>query len=66
MEYLVTLLRVFVTEVAAWITGFRMRRRVRRALGTKVADGELYSINTWIRVYSAEQRNKRIEPIHPK
>jgi hypothetical protein len=45
-----------VTTVSAWITAYRMRRRIRRALGREVTAGELTSLNTWIQVEEAERR----------
>jgi len=33
-----------------------MRRRARKALGRKILDGELTSINTWMEVEEAEKR----------
>lgn len=45
-----------VTTVSAWITAYRMRRRIRRALGREVTGGELTSLNTWIQVEEAERR----------
>jgi hypothetical protein len=47
---------VIVTTVAAWITAFRMHRRIKRALGSDVSEAELTSINTWIKVTESEQR----------
>lgn len=49
--------------VSTWILGIRMRRRARRALGRRISDNELTSINTWMEVQDAEQReNPRTEP----
>jgi len=54
---------IIFTVVSGWIMGVRMRRRARRALGRRVSDGELLSINTWMEVQQAEQReNPRAEP----
>jgi len=54
---------IIFTVVSGWIMGVRMRRRARRALGRRVSDGELLSINTWMEVQQAEQReNPRNEP----
>ena len=54
---------IIFTVVSGWIMGVRMRRRARRALGRRVSDGELLSINTWMEVQQAEQReNPRTEP----
>jgi hypothetical protein len=54
---------IVVTTVSAWITAFRMRRRMGRALGRKVSDSELTSIKTWMQVDEAERRdNPSSEP----
>ena len=47
---LLLLVMVVVTTASAWITGVRMRRRIRRSLGTKVTDVELTSLATWMKV----------------
>ncbi len=57
---LLTLIVVLtVTTVSAWITAYRMRRRIRKALGTKAKNAELTSINTWMKVEEAERRAPR-------
>ena len=44
---LLTLIVVLtVTTVSAWITAYRMWRRIRKALGKNTEGGELTSINT--------------------
>jgi prolipoprotein diacylglyceryltransferase len=49
---------VVVTTIASWIFRVRMQRRIRKALGTKVkSEAELTSLNTWMRVKEAEERN---------
>jgi len=47
---------LIVTTISGWITAYRMRRRARKALGRKILDGELTSINTWMEVEEAEKR----------
>jgi hypothetical protein len=49
---------VVVTTVAAWITAYRMRRRMKRALGKDVSDVELTSISTWMKVAESERNTK--------
>lgn len=47
-----------VTAISAWITGVKMRRRMRRTLGREVSDGELISITTWMKIEEEEERNR--------
>ena len=63
---LLLLLYVIGSTISAWITGLVMRRRMRRALGRKVSDRELTSINTWMRVKEAEHHFDESKPITPK
>ncbi len=46
---------IIVSSILAWITAVRMRRRIKRALGKKVSDMELTSLNTWMEVDEAEE-----------
>jgi hypothetical protein len=62
-----TLLAIIViTTLSAWITAFRMRRRIRKALGVQATETELTSIGTWIRVNREEQRVETSTPIIPR
>jgi hypothetical protein len=45
-----------VTTIAAWITAFKMKRRMRRALGSEISDTQLTSIATWMKVDEAEHQ----------
>jgi hypothetical protein len=49
---------VIATTVAAWVTAFRMRRRIKKALGKNATDIELTSISTWMNVDEKEQRGE--------
>jgi len=49
---------IVFTSVSARILGVRMRRRIRRGLGKKATDVELTSLDTWINVYDAEERDR--------
>lgn len=55
----------FIISVSAstWIIGLRMRRKVRRDLGRKATEADLTSIDTWIKVDKAEERNKERKPL---
>ena len=52
--YLLVILTV--STVSAWIMAFRMRRRIKRALGMQAGGAQLTSLNTWMRVEEAERR----------
>jgi hypothetical protein len=47
---------ILMTTVSAWVTAYRMRRRMKKALGRKPVGAELTSISTWMQVGEAEQR----------
>ena len=50
---------ILVTSVWAWVLKLKMRRRIKRALGTSVdSESELTSLNTWLRVEDAEERGR--------
>ncbi|MGO9641073.1 MAG: hypothetical protein ACLP1Y_07210 [Candidatus Acidiferrales bacterium] len=51
-----------VTTVSAWMTAYRMRRKVRKALGGKAAKADINSISTWMAVDEAKQRNGGNKP----
>ena len=57
---------MIVTTVSAWITAFRMRRRIKKALGSNATETELTSLATWMRVDEEEQRRRLQGPIIPK
>jgi hypothetical protein len=58
--------KAIVMTVSEWIVTLRTRRRMKKSLGRKATDLELASLNTWMRVEEAEQRNKESGPIHPR
>jgi hypothetical protein len=59
-------LGVIAVTVSGWIVTTQVRRRMKKSLGRKVADLELASLKTWMRVEEAEQRDKESSPIHPR
>lgn len=59
----IRLIIAVVTIVSAWITGIRMRRRIKRALGRKATKGDLTSIDTWMKV--EEKEAKKGKPLNP-
>ncbi len=58
MGRLLWMVVIVVTTVTAWIAAFRMRRRIKRALGSRATEVELTSISTWMKVEQAEERNR--------
>jgi hypothetical protein len=60
------LLYVIGSTISAWITGLLMRRRMRRAMGRKVSDRELTSINAWMSDKEVERQFDESKPITPK
>jgi hypothetical protein len=52
--------------VSGWIITMKMRSRMQRSLGRKASDLELASLNTWMKVEEAEQREKESGAIHPR
>jgi hypothetical protein len=54
---------IIYSSVAAWIIGMRMRRKIRRDLGRKATEADLTSIDTWMEVEAAEERNKEKKPL---
>ena len=52
--------------LSGWIVSLRARRRMKKSLGRKATDLELASLNTWMRVEEAEQREEESGPIHPR
>jgi hypothetical protein len=59
LRVLFTLIVILVMAISTWILGIRMRRRIKRALGTDVQnDVELTSLKTWMNAEDAEERNR--------
>ena len=45
------------STISAWITAFKMKRKIRKTLGRPASDTELTSLNTWMQVEEKERRN---------
>ena len=59
MKGLIALAVILITVLSTWILGVRMRRRIKRALGQSVNNEmELTSLNIWMKVEDAEERNR--------
>jgi len=43
------------TSILDWLTGSKMRHKIRRDLGRKATDTDLSSIETWMKVDDAEK-----------
>jgi hypothetical protein len=56
---------IIISVVSAWITGVRMRRKIRKDLGRKATNLDLTSIDTWMKVDEVEQRKKQNSPLNP-
>lgn len=61
----VGVISIIVETVWAWITGIRMRLKIKKDLGRKATDADLTSIDTWIKVDETEQQNKQKGPLKP-
>lgn len=52
----VAIVVIVATTISSCVIGFRMRRKIRRVLKRKTADGDLTSIATWIKVDEEEAK----------
>jgi hypothetical protein len=57
---------VIAVTISAWLVTRQVRLRMRKSLGKTPSDLELASLNTWMRVEEAEQREEESRPIHPR
>ena len=57
---------IIISVVSAWITGIRMRRKIRKDLGRKATEADLTSIDTWMKVDEIEEQEKRGRPLDPE
>jgi hypothetical protein len=53
-----TLLTLIFTSISNWITGIKMRRKIKEALGRKATDADLSSIDTWTKVNDVETKHE--------
>ena len=51
-DILLILIVIVAATISAWLLKTRLRRKMEQGLGRKVADGELTSITTWMKVPS--------------
>jgi hypothetical protein len=49
---------IIITTIAAWVTAYRMRKKMKKALGRNLSEVELTSINAWMRVAESEKNAK--------
>lgn len=54
---------IVLNTVWAWIEGLRMRLKIKRDLGRNATQADLTSIETWMKVDEAEQRNQEEKPL---
>jgi len=66
IDTLIGFAAVIALTVSGWIVTMRVRRRMKKSLGRRATDLELASLNTWMRVEEAEQREKESGPIDPR
>ena len=57
-----TFMVIVFTSIMSWVIGIEMRRKIRRDLGSKAAEVDLTSIDTWMKVDEVEQRNRPVKP----
>jgi hypothetical protein len=58
MRLLIYLVIGLVITISGWITTYRLRKRMRLALGRDVTSAELTSISTWMEVEDQEERRR--------
>jgi len=56
VDLIILIAALLFAAVAGWITAVQMRRKARKALGRKIKESELTSMNTWMGVEEAEKR----------
>jgi len=61
-KFLIQVVVMTAMTIGAWITAFRMRRRIKRALGRNATETDLTSIGTWMKVDEAERRAGKAGP----
>ena len=67
MERLVLyIIPLVITAVSSWIAAVRMRRKIRKTLGTDISGAELTSLNIWMKVDEIEQQCELSKPIEPR
>ena len=66
MDGLFEFLGLIAVTVSGWIVTRQVRLRMGKSLGKTPSDLELASLNTWMRVEEAEQREEESRPIHPR
>ena len=57
------LMTLIFTSVSSWLTGIKMRRKIREELGRKATDADLASIDTWTKVDEVEGRDHKKKPL---
>lgn len=65
-DALIETVAVIALTVSGWIVTKQVRRRMKKSLGREVADLELASLNTWMKVEETEQQEKESSAIHPR
>ena len=64
---LIALVIAGVTTISAWIIGIQMKRRIKKKdLGRKATEGDLTSIDTWMKVEEEKEKKGRVKPLEPE
>jgi hypothetical protein len=63
--YGIVLIILIPSGIAAWITAYRMRRKIKNTLGRKASKGDLTSMSAWMSVDEAEQASGANKPRNP-
>jgi len=50
------LVDIIFNSIAAWVSGFKMRRELKKALGRKPTNADLSSLHTWMEVRDKEEK----------
>lgn len=59
IRIVVLLAVILFTAISSWILGRRMRRRIKRTLGSKIDNElELTSLSTWMKIEDLEEKNR--------
>ena len=62
MIYGLVLIVLIPASIAAWITAYRMRRKMNRTLGRKTSKSDLTSMSAWMSVDEAERSGGTNKP----
>jgi hypothetical protein len=64
-QWIIFLALLFVPLGSGWIVAYRMRRKFKKDLGRRATAADLTSLDAWMKVDEAEQRNSPGKPFVP-